>query len=160
MVLPLDHPLAQQESIPLAALQNDSFIVLPPHEASLGCICTICACSRDFAGRRLSGQRTANPAGAGGGGLRHYAAAGQLRPHPVARRPLLLAAAGAAGGSVRGLPRRQRHAGRRGLWRCCGRRKRPAAQITSSAAPSAGRRCRDRPSPASGCNTGTGSVRR
>lgn len=36
VVLPLDHPLAQQESIPLAALQNDSFIVLPPHEASLG----------------------------------------------------------------------------------------------------------------------------
>ena len=36
VVLPLDHPLAQQENIPLAALQNDSFIVLPPHEASLG----------------------------------------------------------------------------------------------------------------------------
>ncbi|MHA0854737.1 LysR family transcriptional regulator, partial [Serratia nematodiphila] len=36
VVLPLDHPLARQENIPLAALQNDSFIVLPPHEASLG----------------------------------------------------------------------------------------------------------------------------
>nr|WP_240780294.1 LysR family transcriptional regulator [Serratia proteamaculans] len=36
LVLPQDHPLAQAESLPLAALRHEKFIVLPPHEASLG----------------------------------------------------------------------------------------------------------------------------
>ncbi|WP_426509638.1 LysR family transcriptional regulator [Serratia proteamaculans] len=36
LVLPQGHPLAQAESLPLAALRHEKFIVLPPHEASLG----------------------------------------------------------------------------------------------------------------------------
>ena len=89
----LDHPLAQQESILLAALQNDSFIVLPPHEASLGLYLHNLCLQQGFCRTSLIRSTNCKPAGAGGGGPRHYAAAGQLRPHPVARRPLLLAAA-------------------------------------------------------------------
>lgn len=36
VVLPVSHPLADGAAIPLQALQHDKFIVLPPHEASLG----------------------------------------------------------------------------------------------------------------------------
>lgn len=160
VVLPLDHPLAQQENIPLAALQNDSFIVLPPHEPTWGCICTICVCSRDSCRTSLIRSTSRKPC------WRWWRKAAALRCCRTAtaafRGPAsaLLAATGAAGGSVCGLPRRQRHAGSTGLSGGCGRHRRPAAQITSSAAPSTGRRCRDRPFPASGCNTGTGSVRR
>jgi DNA-binding transcriptional LysR family regulator len=36
LVVPEDHPLAQQEPVPLAALRDEKFIVLPRKEASIG----------------------------------------------------------------------------------------------------------------------------